>query len=43
MHEHRFSDEISFGFKMMHNAVFLLQQIGQIGQCAQHLKDLLIG
>ena len=43
MHEHLFSYEISFGYEMMHKAVSLLQQIGQVGQCAQHLKDLLIG
>ena len=43
MHEHLSSYKILFSYQMMHKAVSLLQQIGQVGQCAQHLKALLIG
>ena len=36
-------DERLCGYKMVPDAVSLSQQIAQVGQCAQHLKGLVIG
>ena len=42
MQEQLFSVEILLSYQMMPKAVSLSQQIAQVGQCAQHLKELLI-
>lgn len=42
MQEQLFSYEILLSYQMMPKAVSLSQQIAQVGQCAQHLKELLI-